>query len=230
MIPLKSEEPRRNFPIVTVLLIALNFFVFFYQLSLRPKTENALIASLGVVPARAERMLAHPAGRVGPAIIPLVTSMFLHGGWLHILGNMLFLWVFGGNVEDRLGHSRYVAFYFVCGIGSAIVHILANWGSAVPTIGASGAISGVMGAYIVLLPRSRILTLVPLLIFFFRFRIPAVLMIGYWFVIQFLSGVSSLGEADRGGVAWWAHVGGFLLGAFLVWGIRESRPRPSYSY
>ena len=168
-------------------------------------------------------MLAHPVGRIGPAIIPLVTSMFLHGGWLHILGNMLFLWVFGGNVEDRLGHMRYLVFYFICGIGSAVVHILANWGSKVPTIGASGAISGIMGAYIVLFPRSRILTLVPLIIFFFTARLPALLMIGYWFVIQFLSGVGSLGESDQGGVAWWAHIGGFLLGAFLVWGLREGR-------
>lgn len=230
MIPLKSEKPRRSAPLITILLIALNFLVFFFQLSLPPKAENTLVASLGVVPVRAERMLSHPVRRIGPAVIPLVTSMFLHGGWLHILGNMLFLRVFGGNVEDRLGHMRYLLFYFIGGIGSAVVHIFANWGSKVPTIGASGAISGVMGAYIMLFPRSRILTLVPLIIFFFTIRLPALLMIGYWFVIQFLSGVSSLGESDQGGVAWWAHVGGFLLGAFLVWGLRESRSRASFSY
>jgi membrane associated rhomboid family serine protease len=230
MIPLKSEEPRRSAPFITILLIALNFFVFFFQLSLPPKAENALVANMGVVPVRAKQMLAHPVGRIGPTAVPLVTSMFLHGGWLHILGNMLFLWVFGGNVEDRLGHLRYLAFYFVCGVGSAIVHILVNWGSKVPTIGASGAISGIMGAYIVLFPRTRVLTLVPLIIFFFTIRLPALLMIGYWFAIQFLSGVSSLGESDQGGVAWWAHIGGFLLGAFLVWGLRESRPRASFSY
>jgi membrane associated rhomboid family serine protease len=230
MIPLKSEELRRSVQLGTILLIVLNFFAFFFQLSLPPKAENALVATFGVAPVRAERMLAHPVRRVGPTLVPLVTSMFLHGGWLHILGNMLFLWVFGGNVEDRLGHSRYLAFYFMCGVGSAVTHILVNWGSTVPTIGASGAISGVMGAYIVLFPRSRVLTLVPLVIFFFTVRLPALLMIGYWFAIQFLSGVSSLGESDQGGVAWWAHIGGFLLGAFLVWGLRESRSRASFSY
>jgi membrane associated rhomboid family serine protease len=228
MIPLKSEEPRRSLPIVTIILIVANLVIFFYQLSLPPRAANALVSSLGIVPVRAERMLVHPMGRIGPALVPLVTSMFLHGGWLHVLGNMLFLWVFGGNVEDRLGHLRYLGFYLICGIGSGLVHILANWGSALPTIGASGAISGVMGAYIVMFPRSRVLTLVPLIIFFFTFRLPAVLILGYWFVIQFLSGISSLGDIDQGGVAWWAHVGGFLLGAFLVWGVRQSRSRPSY--
>ena len=219
MIPLKSEEPRRSLPIVTIILIVANLVIFFYQLLLPPKAANALVSSLGVVPVRAERMLIHPVGRIGPALVPLVTSMFLHGGWLHVLGNMLFLWVFGGNVEDRLGHLRYLGFYLICGIGSGLVHILANWGSTLPTIGASGAISGVMGAYIVMFPRSRVLTLVPLIVFFFTFRLPAVLILGYWFVIQALSGISSLGEVDQAGVAWWAHIGGFLLGAFLAWGM-----------
>ena len=142
--------------------------------------------------------------------------MFLHGGILHLLGNMLFLWVFGSSVEDRLGHLSYLFFYLLCGLGAGVTHILANWGSSVPSIGASGAISGIMGAYIVLFPFSRILTLVPLLFFFFTVRIPALLMIGYWFAIQFLSGLSSLGEANQGGVAWWAHIGGFVMGAILI--------------
>jgi membrane associated rhomboid family serine protease len=142
--------------------------------------------------------------------------MFLHGGILHLLGNMLFLWVFGSSVEDRLGHLSYLLFYFLCGLGAGITHIVANWGSALPSIGASGAISGVMGAYIVLFPFSRILTLVPLLIFFFTVRIPALTMLGYWFGIQFLSGLSTLGEANQGGTAWWAHIGGFVMGAVLV--------------
>jgi membrane associated rhomboid family serine protease len=172
--------------------------------------------NFGVVPARAEHAFARPATTGLPALASLVTSMFLHGGILHLAGNMLFLWVFGSSVEDRLGHTVYLLFYVLCGIGAAIAHVLTNWGSTVPSIGASGAISGVMGAYIVLFPFSRILTLVPLLFFFFTVRIPAMLMLGYWFLIQILSGVASFAEADQGGVAWWAHVGGFLVGAILV--------------
>ncbi len=140
--------------------------------------------------------------------------MFLHGGWFHLLGNMLFLWVFGGSVEDRLGHARYLLFYLLCGLGAGVTHVIANWGSTLPSIGASGAISGVMGAYIVLFPRSKILTLVPIIIFFFTVRLPAVLILGYWFLIQFLSGFLSLGEVDQTGVAWWAHIGGFLARRF----------------
>jgi hypothetical protein len=158
--------------------------------------------------------------------------MFLHGGWLHLLGNMLFIWVFGGSVEDRMGHILYLMFYLICGVGAGIIHIVANWGSSIPSIGASGAISGVLGAYIVVFPRSRILTLVPLLFFFFTVRLPAILMLGYWFLIQFLSGISTLGRANQGGVAWWAHIGGFLLGIFLALTLRDglSRPRTASSW
>lgn len=230
MIPLRSETPRRTFPIVNVLLIVANILVFMYQLSLAPRTGDLLVQQLGLVPARAERALAHPGPRLVPALVPLITSMFLHAGFLHILGNMLFLWVFGGNVEDRLGHRRYLWFYFMCGIGAGLAQIVLNWGSQLPSIGASGAISGVMGAYIVLFPSARVLTLVPLLFFFFTVRIPALLILGYWFVIQFLSGVSTLGQINQGGVAWWAHIGGFILGMFLVLGLRQSRrPYDSWS-
>ena len=230
MIPLRSETPRRTFPIVNVLLILTNIAIFAYQLSLSPRAGNQLVQEFGLVPARAETALAHPGAALAPALIPLVTSMFLHGGFLHILGNMLFLWVFGGNVEDNLGHGRYLGFYFICGIGAGLAQLVVNWGSKLPSIGASGAISGVMGAYIVLLPSSRILTLIPLLFFFFAMRIPALIILGYWFVIQFLSGVSTLGEINQGGVAWWAHIGGFILGMFLVWGMRQSRRPPQYNY
>jgi membrane associated rhomboid family serine protease len=216
MIPLRSETPRRTFPIVNVFLIVANILVFMYQLSLPPRTGDLLVQQLGLVPARAERALAHPGPQLVPALVPLVTSMFLHGGFLHILGNMLFLWVFGGNVEDRLGHRKYLGFYFMCGIGAGLAQIAVNWGSRLPSIGASGAISGVMGAYIVLFPTARVLTLVPLIFFFFTVRIPALLILGYWFVIQFLSGLSTLGQINQGGVAWWAHIGGFILGMFLV--------------
>ncbi len=237
MIPLRAENPRRTFAVVNLLLIVVNVVIFLYQVSLPQKAADKLVLNLGVVPARAEQVwdLARPSARATgratkairrtptvSALVPLVatlfTSMFLHGGILHLLGNMLFLWVFGASVEDYLGHLPYLMFYLICGIGAGVTHILANWGSTLPTIGASGAISGVMGAYIVLFPRSKILTLVPIIIFFFTVRLPAVLILGYWFLIQFLSGFLSLGEVDQGGVAWWAHVGGFLLGAFLAWG------------
>lgn len=230
MIPLRSETPRRSFPIVNILLILANIAVFIYQLSLPPRAGNQLVLQYGLVPARAEAALAHPGAALGPALVPLVTSMFLHGGFLHILGNMLFLYVFGGNVEDYMGRGRYLGFYFICGIGSGLAQMIVNWGSHLPSIGASGAISGVMGAYIVLFPTSRILTLIPLIFFFFTMRLPALIILGYWFVIQFLSGMSTLGEINQGGVAWWAHIGGFLLGMFLVWGLRQQRRQPRYDY
>lgn len=219
MIPLRAENSRRTFAFVNLLLIVVNIAVFIYQVRLPPRAAQALVSTFGVVPARAERALQNPVANTGAAAVSLVTSMFLHGGLLHLLGNMLFLWVFGGSVEDRLGHIYYGLFYFLCGIGAGLAHTLVNWGSRVPSIGASEAISGVMGAYIVLFPLSRILTLVPLLFFFFWVRLPAMLMLGYWFLVQFLSGLGSLGNTDQGGVAWWAHVGGFLLGALLVTGV-----------
>jgi membrane associated rhomboid family serine protease len=229
MIPLRSEIKRRTFPVVNILLILANIAVFAYQLSLPPRAGDLLVQQFGLVPVRAERALAHPGPQLGPAFVPLVTSMFLHGGFLHILGNMLFLWVFGGNVEDRLGHLKYLGFYFICGIGAGLAQIVVNWGSRLPSIGASGAISGVMGAYIVLFPTARILTLIPLLFFFFTMRLPALLMLGYWFVIQFLSGISTIGQINQGGVAWWAHIGGFILGMFLVWGLRQQRRQYGFS-
>jgi membrane associated rhomboid family serine protease len=222
VIPLKSDNPLLTFPVMTVLLIMANTLAFLYELSLSPRAGNRLIYEFGLIPARID-LLIDPALHVhvghtglGPALLTLFTCMFLHAGWLHLLGNMLFLWVFGGGVEDRMGHFAYLIFYLFCGLGAGVVHTAFNFGSTVPTIGASGAISGVMGAYIILFPRSRILTLVPLLIIFFLWRIPAVLILGYWFVIQFVSGLSAVGDANQGGVAVWAHVGGFIIGAIVV--------------
>jgi len=213
MIPLKAENPRRSIAVINMLLIAVNIVVFLYQISLPQRAQASLVANFGVVPAKAELALKNPPRYGEAAVVPLLTSMFLHGGWLHILGNMLFLWVFGGSVEDRFGHAGYLIFYFFSGLAAGLTHIFVNWGSHVPSIGASGAISGVMGAYIVMFPASRILTLVPLLIFFFTVRLPAFLILGYWFLIQFLSGMSTLGRSNQAGVAWWAHIGGFLVGA-----------------
>jgi membrane associated rhomboid family serine protease len=220
MIPLKDMSPRRSVPLVTILLIIANVLVFFYQIGMPPRAADAFINAYGLVPAKIQMALAgNPHVTMSNALVPLFTCMFLHGGWLHILGNMWFLWIFGGNVEDRLGPLTYLMFYLVCGIASGLAQTLFSWGSHIPSVGASGAISGILGAYIVFFPYARILTLVPLFVFFFTARIPAVIFIGLWFVVQILSGVGTLGAtgaAATGGVAWWAHIGGFAVGAVLA--------------
>jgi membrane associated rhomboid family serine protease len=217
MIPLKDMTPRRSPPIMTILLIAANTAVFLHQVSLPPQAGEALVNAYGLVPLRIQYALAgtHHVP-LAQALVPLFTCMFLHGGWMHIIGNMWFLWIFGGNVEDRFGSFPYLLFYLVCGLGSGISQVLFSWGSRIPSIGASGAISGVLGAYVVFFPGSRILTLVPLFILWFTVRIPAFVFILLWFAAQFLSGLGSLGAVNTGGVAWWAHVGGFLIGALIA--------------
>jgi membrane associated rhomboid family serine protease len=219
LIPLKDLTPRRSFPTVTLLLIIANIIVFIHQLTLSPHAAEAFIMTYGVVPAKIQLALTGHRYTFTQALIPLFTCMFLHGGWLHIIGNMWFLWVFGANVEDRMGPVPFLIFYLVCGIGSSIAQTLFSWGSHIPALGASGAISGVLGAYIVLFPQSQILTLITIFILWFRARVPALVFIGLWFLIQFLSAVGSLGASGMvagGGVAWWAHVGGFLLGMALA--------------
>jgi membrane associated rhomboid family serine protease len=234
MIPLKNMMGRRSVPVVTILLIAVNVLVFYYQVTLSNAANEALIRTFGLVPLKMKLALAGSHYTLVEALLPLITCMFLHGGFLHILGNMWFLWIFGGAVEDRLGPIQYLLFYFICGIGSGLAQAIFSWGSSLPSIGASGAISGVLGAYVVFFPSSRILTLVPLFVFFFTAQIPAIIFIGLWFLIQFLSGVSALntpGAASLGGVAWWAHVGGFVLGLVLARVFEGSRRRAdSYTY
>lgn len=211
-IPLKDLNPRRSYPIINNTLILVNIVVFFYQFSLPAHAFKAFITEYATVPAR------FPAWASGHApfevaFLPLLTSMFLHSGIAHIAGNMLFLWIFGDNVEDFYGHFVYLFFYLLGGIGSSLIHVAFNLHSSVPAIGASGAISAVMGAYIILYPRSRVLTLV----FIFLVPIPAVIVLGSWFLFQFLAGIGSLGmTAANGGVAVWAHVGGFLLGMLIT--------------
>ncbi|MDP9337831.1 MAG: rhomboid family intramembrane serine protease [Acidobacteriota bacterium] len=215
-IPLKDETPHRSAPIINVLLICANVAVFVYQLTLPPHLFKAFLMANATIPARFPAFLAGTIDFHG-AFLPLLTSMFLHAGLAHLAGNMLFLWIFGDNVEDFFGHLPYLLFYIVCGVGSGLLHVLFNLNSGLPALGASGAISGVMGAYLVLYPRSRILTLV----FIFLVPIPAVFILGYWFFLQFVAGVSSLGEIAQGGVAWWAHIGGFLLGLSLTSALRS---------
>ena len=206
MIPLRSSEPHYTRPTVNLLLIGINVLVFLFELSLGNGYRlNHFIELYGIVPDRLN-------------VASIFTSMFIHGGWLHILGNMWFLWVFGRGVEDVLGHAKYLAFYLICGVAAAICHVLINFNSTVPTVGASGAIAGVMGAYLVTFPRARVVTLVILFIFITTVDIPAAFLLLYWFAIQFFNGVGSVGysQASSGDVAWFAHVGGFITGILLV--------------
>jgi len=226
MIPLKDTIPSRTFPFVNYTIILLNFLFFLYQLSLGPHLEKFLYA-WGVVPAQFFAPLSIGHLHLSQRILPLFTSMFLHGGWLHFLGNMLYLYIFGDNVEDRLGHARYFLFYLLCGVLAAAVHLLTNTGSRVPTIGASGAIAGVMGAYFFLFPYARVVTLIFIFFFFDIVEIPAFFFLAFWFILQFLSGTVSFDaqNALSGGVAWWAHIGGFLAGILLLFafGVRRTR-------
>jgi membrane associated rhomboid family serine protease len=210
-IPLKDLNPRRTYPVVNTILILTNVIVFLYQLTLTPHQSDAFALANATIPNHI-RLALSGHGSLEAAFIPIFTSMFLHSGFMHIAGNMLFLWIFGDNVEDYFGHFPYLLFYLVCGIGSGLTHIIFNFHSPLPALGASGAISGVMGAYIILYPRARVLTLV----FIFFIPIPAFIILGYWFFLQFLAGISTVGAAATGGVAWWAHVGGFLLGMLIT--------------
>jgi membrane associated rhomboid family serine protease len=219
LIPLKDLTPRRSFPVVTLLLILANIAVFIYQIKLPPHAAQVFVNTYAVVPAKIQLALAGHYYTLTQGLLPLFTCMFLHGGWLHIIGNMWFLWIFGANVEDHMGPFAYLIFYLLCGIGSSIAQTAFSWGSHIPALGASGAISGVLGAYIVFFPTSQIYTLVTLFIIWFRARIPAIVFIGLWFLLQALSAFGSLGGAGRveeGGVAWWAHVGGFVLGLLFA--------------
>lgn len=216
LIPLRDLNPRRAAPFVTYLLMSANLIAFLYQAMLPQRMEKAFVYTFGMIPARVPEVFAGHAS-FGDAFLPLLSSMFLHAGILHLAGNMLFLWIFGDNVEDFLGHAEYLLFYLICGIGAGLAHTLTNLSSTVPALGASGAISGVMGAYMVLYPRSRILTLV----FIFLVPIPAIIILGWWFLLQFLGGLGSVGAHTSGGVAWWAHIGGFVMGMLLMSGMRR---------
>ena len=213
MIPLRDVIPSRTTPVVTTSLVAANVVVFLYQLSLGPAIQE-FVFSFGLVPAE----FSWPN---------VLTSMFLHGGVLHVGGNMLYLWIFGDNVEDRMGHGRFLAFYVLCGVAAALGQTITSPDSPVPMVGASGAVAGVMGAYFVLYPHSRILTLLPF-IFIQIVEVPAVFFLGVWFVMQFLSGVGSIATTTgepTGGIAFWAHIAGFAAGVVGVFVFR--RPQRS---
>ena len=221
MIPLRDDNPAQRAPVVTRLLIVANVVVFVFELSMGDALPEFL-RDWGVVPGRLFAALT------GETSLPLelstvFTSLFLHGGWLHLIGNMWYLWIFGDNVEDRMGSWRFLFFYFAAGFVADLIHSAFMPGSPIPTVGASGAIAGVLGAYAMAFPRARVLTLIPIFFFFQVVAIPALVLLGIWFVLQFISGTLSLG-AGSGGVAWWAHIAGFAFG-FIVMGLMTRRER-----
>jgi membrane associated rhomboid family serine protease len=233
MIPIRDDTPRFSTPFVTYFIIALNTVVFLFELSVGQQSHralNSLIYHFGVVPLHFERAFTGASFISLPGLfLPLLTSMFLHASWLHLLLNMLFLWIFGDNIEDYLGHFTYLIFYLVSGFAAGMAHILLNAGSSVPSVGASGAIAGVMGAYFVLYPRARVLIWFPPIFFF---HLPAWLVLGYWFLVEFLSGAAtSLAETGEssGGIAVWAHVGGFVAGIVLIKLLPERPQRYRYA-
>jgi membrane associated rhomboid family serine protease len=213
VIPLRDTIPHERIPLITIGLIVLNVLAFFYELSLGPREREALFYLFGLVPAR----YTDPewAGAVGlsASYFPILSGIFLHGGWMHLIGNMWFLWIFGDNVEDRMGHLKFLFFYVLCGTIASLMHLAINSTSHIPTIGASGAIAGVLGAYIVMFPRARIVAMVPIFIFLQVMEIPAFVFLGLWFIMQFLNATSA--GANVSGIAFWAHVGGFVSGFFL---------------
>lgn len=226
MIPLRDNVPRSTWPWVTVAIIAANCAVFFQEVSASPLQRSAMIQSFALIPARTTAFLAGRAVSPALALLPFLTSMFLHGGWMHLIGNMWFLWIFGDNVEDRVGHFRYLCLYLLCGLAGAVTYFYFSFNSTAPTLGASGAIAGIMGAYLITFPRARVLTLVPIFFFLTTWEIPAYLMLIYWLLIQFASGVLSIGMQgmqEQGGTAWFAHVGGFLAGVPLMLLLRLAR-------
>jgi len=218
MIPLRDVIPSRTTPYITITIIALNAVAWFYEISLPQRDLDVLLQTFGVVPA----YFSAPT---------LITSMFLHGSWMHVIGNMWYLWIFGDNVEDRVGHGRFVFFYLLCGIAAALGQMAIDPSSTLPTIGASGAIAGVMGAYFVLYPKSRVLTLVPLIFYYEIFELPAIFLLGFWFLMQLFSAGAIAVTASThgsGGVAFMAHVAGFLVGIVAVFFLKKRQQSDAY--
>jgi membrane associated rhomboid family serine protease len=229
MLPIRDDQPRYSIPFVTWFLIGLNGVIFFFEWSLDPQSLNLLIHQFGVVPYHLAVFLAgshrYPLAAI---VVPLFTSLFLHGSWMHVIGNMWFLYIFGDNVEDYLGHFKYLVFYLLTGVIAMGTHVAMNLHSTAPAVGASGAIAGVLGAYFILYPKARVLTWFFILVLW----VPAWIILGYWFVLNFLSGTATalaVRGQNMGGVAFWAHVGGFISGALLVKVFGERQLRYPYA-
>jgi len=232
MLPLKDDQPRFSTPYVTWFLIGINILIFLFEASLDQRSGDLFVRQFGMIPSHLTALLAgSPRYSLPQAVIPLLTSMFLHGSWMHVLGNMWFLWIFGDNVEDYLGHFTYLVFYIVAGLLAMATQIAIYPRSNIPTVGASGAIAGVLGAYFVLYSGARVLTWFPPIFFF---HLPAWVMLGYWFVFQFFTGAVTLSMTpagkDVGGVAVWAHVGGFIAGAVMIKIFPERKRRSPYAW
>jgi membrane associated rhomboid family serine protease len=224
VIPLRDTLRSRRRPVVVYALIAANLAVFFSTYLSLPEPElHRVYLRHGIVPALYSSSDLLAAQGLLAVVTPFVSSMFLHGGILHIVGNMWILWIFGDNVEDWFGRAGFLAFYLFCGVASGLMHVVTNWTSPLPTVGASGAVAGVMGAYFLLYPKARVLTLVPIFVFIHFVELPAFVFLGFWFLIQFLSGTAAA-AGPGGGIAWWAHVGGFVAGAAVVFVIGGGRP------
>lgn len=215
MIPLRDANPSRTFPLVTVGLIVVNTLVYFYEMGLG-SALNRFILSYGFVPAVYFHLAHNEPWNLPARFLPMITSMFLHGGLLHLIGNMWTLWIFGDNVEERLGRGRYLLYYLACGLAACYLHYLTGPRSGIPVVGASGAIAGIMGGYFVLFPHARIVTLVPIFIFLQIMTLPAVFFLTFWFFLQLVNGTVASAASFGGGVAWWAHVGGFIAGALII--------------
>ena len=215
MIPLRDENPSVTVPFVTRALIVANLVVFAYEVLLGPELR-AFLFEWGFVPVRLTLALRYGDLPLQPAALSVLTSLFLHGGWSHVIGNMWYLWIFGDNVEDALGHAGFLLFYLVCGVVATLLHYLTNQVAEVPTVGASGAIAAVLGAYIVAFPRARVFTLLPLFPFFQVVPLPAYFVLGLWFLFQFVLGLGALGASGSGGIAFWAHIGGFAAGLLVM--------------
>lgn len=217
MIPIRDTIPHRRFPLITWVIIILNGIIFLFELTFPEEILRQLIFSFGVVPERYFHQEWFLSQGLVINYLPFLTSMFLHGGWLHLIGNMWFLYLFGDNVEDCMGHLRFLIFYLLSGIAANLIFVFSDPRSSFPVIGASGAIAGVMGAYFVMFPKARILTLIPIFFLPYFIELPAVIFIGFWFVLQLFSGTFSLVSPEGGGgIAWWAHVGGFVTGILLL--------------
>ncbi|MEW5784105.1 MAG: rhomboid family intramembrane serine protease [Bacillota bacterium] len=229
MIPIRDTAPRYRFPMVNIALIIINVLVFIYQQMLEPENVYQFIYTYGTVPRELTEGLAQfiESGFQTPvllsAALPLLTANFLHGGWLHLIGNMVYLWVFGDNVEGHLGHGQYLFIYLAMGAGSQLFHIFSNPTGAMPLVGASGAIAGILGAYFILFPRSRVLTLVPLGFFITFVHVPAVIFLAFWFILQLFNAAAQGSAMGVQPVAWWAHVGGFVIGVTV--GVLTNRER-----
>jgi len=234
MIPIRDDAPRYSTPYVNYFLIGLNVLVFFYEVFvLNARARDAFFYEFGVVPGWITGAVPYYLHAPSFSLLPIATSMFLHASWLHLIANMWVLWIFGDNIEDHLGHFLYLIFYLVSGIAASFLHILFNPASTIPSVGASGAIAGIMGAYFMLFPSARVLTLVPIIFFFSFIWLPAWIVLGYWFVVQFLSGAATsiaYSHQTGGGIAFWAHVGGFVAGIVMIKILPQRIRRTRYQY